>query len=403
MSTLRVLPCARALTRARSGIRATGSFFDREGGVACERSARSAAGVYDGISSRQIPVEHPSVSRDDDRTSAVVCFSFQYSTCPFPPLNINNLKEGGSMNLDALLQGVTDAGFREFLHFDKNPLGGGEKKRLIFAPNDAMRVVHARLIRSLRALGFSMPHATGSLPGSSVRRNIDCHVRNRYFYLIDLQSAYLNVSLDRLTEVLCEIDPVAGNRFSRDGLHQFLEHFCVRNSGLATGAPASPDLFNLYAAVLIDQAITSFCEVHNFRYTRYLDDLTFSSRHPIGKHKRRIIRMAVAKAGFRISHHKSVVADLRKGPIKLNGMLLQWQEPDQPARVLLPRAYLRRIRGLIHIALHADPETARSLAKRIHGMMSAFRQSQDKRRVNRIEEKLLAQYTKLRRRLRRRA
>ena len=254
--------------------------------------------------------------------------------------------------------------FEQFVITDINPLGGTEKRRKIHNPNDPMRILHARLIRHLRSLPVDLQYATGARPGSSPVRNVARHRENRHFYLLDIQSAYQNVNGQRLAEVLCSQDPILIDQ--EEQVYQFLAQFCLDPlGGLAIGAPASPDLFNIYCGVLIDQLLGDLCQQYGLIYTRYLDDLTFSSSgDPIGKRKRRTIRGIFGAAGFTVNHQKSGVFDLAKGPIVINGVGL-----ELGGRLYLPRHFLRKIRGLLNLAWKSPSSVDPDL---IYGLMGVF-------------------------------
>lgn len=277
------------------------------------------------------------------------------------------------MNLEKCLEGLS--GTPEFQTFplrDKNPLGGTEKVRLIRAPNKAMRFIHARFIKQLRRLRVDLPYATGARPGNSVRWNVLRHSRNRFFYLVDIHSAYQNVDEERLAQILTGVS----SNVEVEEVLLFLKNFClVPEGGLAVGAPASPDLFNIYASILIDRPMAELCQKHHLTYTRYLDDLTFSAKRRIGWRKREAIREIIKQAGFEVSHRKSVVADLWKGPVKINGIRLEFG-----GRIMLPRDYLRKIRGLIYLAM------TRPVDEQVHhqicGMMGVFWSSTPSRSYN---------------------
>jgi hypothetical protein len=272
---------------------------------------------------------------------------------------------------------------------DRNPLSGTRKTRKLYRPNDAMRTVHARLIRYLRPFTRRFPHATGSLPKRSPLTNVRPHRKRRFFYVLDLRNAYQNVDITKLAEILCTVDPALSEQ--REALHAFLERYCsATEGGLATGAPASPDLFNLYAGKLLDELLAPLCKRYGLTYTRYLDDLTFSSRDRcIGRHRRRAIRAVITAAGFTVHDRKVGVYDLKKGPIVITGVGLEYG-----GRIFLPRSYTRRIRGLIHKALQGFPISP----AKIHGMMGVFRSMTDLRDMNRLERKLLGAYRKYQRR-----
>jgi hypothetical protein len=283
--------------------------------------------------------------------------------------------------------------FRSFWLNDVNPVSGQKKRRQIHNPNQPMRDLHARMIGYVRRLGVRMPSSAACRRGQSALKNVMRHRKycrddfNRYFYLADISSAYQAVSLDRMVDVLFLTNPRLTN--SRDDVRGFLEQhfFDAKNGGLVVGGPASPDLFNLYCEVVVDRELRELCQKYEVMYTRYLDDLTFSSQRPIGAKKRRALRRIAEAAGFRISDRKARVYDLRKGPVSVNGIGICLD-----GRVFLPRRTLRHIRGLLHVACTKggiNPGV-------IHGKMGLLKGLVSPGKANRTELKVFRQYERFR-------
>lgn len=297
------------------------------------------------------------------------------------------------MILESFFEGLPgEPGFRQFPLGDVNPLGGTAKRRLISDPNNAMRMLHGRLIRYLRSLQVNLQLAMGARPGKSPRHNAGVHGGHRYLYLTDISDAYGSVNGGRLAEVLCALDGrLAGEERA---VSQFLERYCLSpRGGLAVGFPASPDLFNIYAAVLIDGPLAEYCLANHLTVTRYLDDVTISADHPIGKVKRRKVREILRNAGFSVNHKKSFVLDLRKGTTVVTGIGL-----NQDGRLFIPRHFLSKVRGLLLLARN-NPI---AFKQRIAGAMGVFFSARPRRgSFNRTERKILSLYWDFRNRLNR--
>jgi len=283
-----------------------------------------------------------------------------------------------------------EPGFYVYDLDDINPIGGTSKKRMIEAPNKPMRAIHEEFIRYLRGLPVNLAYATGGLPGNSPLKNVQRHKYSCFFYLVDLKSAYSYVRIELLVEVLLQADHFL-DKGQEDKVRQFLENYCMSQfNGLAIGAPASPDLFNLYCHFLIDEPLKHKVVIRNLlTYTRYLDDLTFSSEeNPITRSTRKNIREVIKEAGFLISHPKSRLCDLKKGPIFINGVGL-----ELGGRTFVPRSYLRYILGLIHKGNQGYFE----LWPKIEGAMGVFWNITDKKGFNQTEKRVVKEYRKFRR------
>jgi len=104
---------------------------------------------------------------------------------------------------------------------------------------------------------------------------------------------------------------------------------------------------------------------------------------PIGKRKRITIRLIVRTAGFKVSHRKSKVLDLRKGTIEINGVGLEFG-----GRIFLPRDFTNKISGILHLAIQGESISP----NKIHGMMGVFKALTDRRNMNKTERKLMQKY-----------
>lgn len=298
-----------------------------------------------------------------------------------------SLREILGVELDPQLLGGEPA-FRVFGIRDRNPLSQRtKKKRVLEAPNDAMRIIHGRLIQYLRSLNFPMPHATACKPGDSPLKNVRRHRNHRFFYLMDVHNAYQNVKVAKLAGVLCILDAQLKGKFWE--IRKFLSRYCMSQfGGLATGAPASPDLFNLYCAVLVDGPLARVCERYGLTYTRYLDDLTFSATHTISRRATNAVCKIVREAGFQPHDYKTMRHDLVAEALVINGIGL-----ELGGRIFVPPLYVSYIKGLLLLGLQGDL----SLMPKIQGAMSVFLGTVDRKHPTATEQRILLMYREFRR------
>ena len=299
-----------------------------------------------------------------------------------------------------IIQTVTDPKFRFFRFNDINPLSGTMKVRKIGAPNTSMRLIHAWFTWYLRSIDLPMPSATGGIPRSSPKKNLNRHrvgenpredgywPFKQHFYLIDLSSAYHSLDHSTIVELITRIVPEE----EREEVEDFLRKYCFDydDGGLITGAPASPQIFNMCLELLGDRKIREWCLNRKIGYTRYIDDFAFSSREPIGCKKRRAIRQMLIDAGLRINHKKCQIVDLAKGPVNINGVGVR-----QNGEIYLPRHAFRRFRGMVHLALTFGNVDY----NRLCGYAGMFLNTLGLE-LNRAEVKVFHDYMEVRRRLR---
>jgi hypothetical protein len=257
------------------------------------------------------------------------------------------------------------------------------KRRLLGNPNKAMRVLHEQFgwhiksaIRDLQEdvnYGIRrLPSATGCVPSSNPTKNALRHAKGKFFYVTDLKDAYPSIDLERLALFLTFLfhykeHAIGGNvslkffmwsdghdRIRQDPLFgQLLTllqcHFSgLHGKGLAIGGPLSPYLMNLYCEVYLDSQLRPWCTKRGITYTRYVDDLVFSSETAyIREDQRKKIREFINAAGFRPNHRKSKVLVLRRGTVFITKVGLESRSDHATARLVFPQRKRRRLRNAI--------------------------------------------------------
>lgn len=278
---------------------------------------------------------------------------------------------------------------------DINPQSGTSKaRRPIWSPTDQMRRIHDSFLELLRGIKIDLPNATGAMPGESPLTNLERHRLPdggfpQHFFVLDLTAAYRNVNIDTLASIVSDLLIE-----DYDTVREFLDRCCVSpEGGLYVGSPSSPDLFNLYCEVRLDRQLRALCQRYDVTYSRYLDDLLFSSEERIGGRKRRVLRREARRADFTLNDIKSRVYDLTKGAVNINGIGI-----TREGRMFHPRNETRGLLGLLNRAMTArdvDPSF-------VHGKAGAFLALTNKKRPNSVERKVIHKLDQWRKRERRR-
>lgn len=275
---------------------------------------------------------------------------------------------------------------------DKNELSGNKKIRRTEKPNQSMRVIQNILLKELRALQIPMPYAMAFKPGASAKKDVLLHRRSRFFCLMDLKDAYRHVDLDMLVDALIWVCPDLDD--CRTGVKEFLERYCLsRFGGLPMGAPASPDLFNIYCDLYLDSQISTWCFLHGYIYSRYGDDVTISSSEkPVSRKIRGMVIRILEDAGFSVNTKKGKfhLHDLWDGSISIHGIRL-----EAGGRIFVPRHFRRHLSKLLVQAV--DGVTDWRTRAGIEGRMGLFRHITDSSKHMKAESSVFSLYTQFRR------
>lgn len=139
--------------------------------------------------------------------------------------------------------------------------------------------------------------------------NAKKHLGKKYGFVTDLRDFYPSVNPRRVYEVFSGLD------FPPD-IARLLTRLTTRKNELPQGAPTSSYLAN-FAFIPVDSGIIEFCNEHEITYTRYIDDLTFTSQKDFKDKTYKIIEL-ITESGFRINHTKTYY---KIGPLEITGII----------------------------------------------------------------------------------
>lgn len=130
---------------------------------------------------------------------------------------------------------------------------------------------------------FAFPtHAAAQayVSGKGIKSNATQHKNNCYLLKLDLEDFFNSIKPDLFWGVWNKAFQELPSPASKEMLEQLLFWRPSRRIGhtlvLSVGAPSSPAVSN-FCMYFFDVAITNICELLNVKYTRYADDLTFST------------------------------------------------------------------------------------------------------------------------------
>ena len=205
--------------------------------------------------------------------------------------------------------------------------------RLVEDPVPALKKVQRKLNDYLQAIYYfhRTPAAFGFITNPlddpaprHILSNAQVHIGCQYLINVDAKNFFHSISEEWVQQIF-SIRP-----FTFDpALAKVLAGICTHQGRLPMGAPTSPVLSN-FASIQLDQKLRKLSLEQHWKYTRYADDMTFSSTHPITEKHFTQIQEIINAAGFElnISKVKSFGPnDLQK---EVTGLIVQQNRIDLP-------------------------------------------------------------------------
>ncbi len=170
--------------------------------------------------------------------------------------------------------------------------------RLIEEPDPKLKQLQRNLIKQINV---KFPDNINGIKATSIISNSIEHINKAKVFKLDIKDFYQSIRLDRVICALLKYTDI-------DDSEEELEELCIFNGHLPTGAPASPILANL-VFLDIDTEILNLIGDTTISYTRYMDDLTFSTNEEseLDYLFRKQLIGIVNNAGFKINKKKTCI------------------------------------------------------------------------------------------------
>jgi RNA-directed DNA polymerase len=148
-------------------------------------------------------------------------------------------------------------------------------KREIKVPISPIKIIQLKLNEVLREVYKPKKPVHGFVCGRNIMSNARHHVNKRWVLNIDLKDFFPTISFRRIRGMFI-------NRPYRIGedAATVLAQICCCDGTLPQGAPTSPIISNLICSKL-DSELDRMAHRYKCVYTRYADDLTFSTDEPV--------------------------------------------------------------------------------------------------------------------------
>lgn len=216
-------------------------------------------------------------------------------------------------------------------------------ERLIQEPSFLLKVALKRLNYYLNAVYLTEPneHVYGFIPridyelsDKNIVGNARQHLGRNHLYNIDIKDFFPSISTRRVYQVF------TGSPFHfNEEIAIALSLLTTYRKSLPTGANTSPILSNFVCREM-DAEIARLAIMSEMLYTRYADDLTFSSDLPFTPKLKKDIKEIIERHGFRINERKSKDQSRHRRQV-VTGIKVN-------EKLNVDRTYIRNLRALLH-------------------------------------------------------
>jgi RNA-directed DNA polymerase len=168
----------------------------------------------------------------------------------------------------------------------------------------------------------------------SIVSNASMHINKATVLNIDLKDFFQNISSKQVYQLFRS--PLFNYNENMAAAYTLL---CTHKGHLPTGAPTSPILSN-FICLELDRAMEQFSLIHELSYSRYADDLSFSSNQHIPTNTLLDLVSAINTLGFQIND-KKVRMQNRRGRQTVTGLVVN-------QKLNVDRRYIRKLRATLH-------------------------------------------------------
>lgn len=224
---------------------------------------------------------------------------------------------------------------KRYTTFTIKKKSGGE--RSIAAPVKQLKLIQKCLNTAFNIVFIPSKSAYGFVQGKNVADNAHLHAARHYVFNTDLKNFFPSVDFRRVKTIL-QLEPFKLN----DDLAFLIANLCCYEGKLPQGAPTSPTLTNAICQKL-DRKLSGLAKRFGAVYTRYADDITFSSMHSIyskdGEFMQELHRI-IENEKFTINEAKT---RLQRSAYRqeVTGIIVN-ETPN------LSRQYIAKIRAMLH-------------------------------------------------------
>jgi len=221
--------------------------------------------------------------------------------------------------------------------------------RQITTPITALKIIQSKLNQVLQAVYDIKPSVHGFVMGKNIVTNAQAHVKKRYVLNIDLKDFFPSINFGRVRGMFMA---------TPYGLHPevatVLAQICCHNNHLPQGAPTSPIISNMICGKM-DSQLQRLAKDCKATYTRYADDITFSTT--LSQFPRDLAYITNDEDGEKLVIGNSLLNIINTNGFEINQSKVRLQTRGNHQEVTglttnvfpnVDRTYVRQVRAMLH-------------------------------------------------------
>lgn len=256
---------------------------------------------------------------------------------------------------ESSVEGLAHAASHSYKQYTIMKAGGGT--RTIFHPSRALKSLQRWLNAAVICSWPVHSSATAYRKGLSIRHNACAHQHSKYLLRMDFSDFFGSIK-DADVDAYAASRPTLFAQWTADDMAVF-KRIAFRYGSLTIGAPTSPSISNALC-IDLDVQLFDLCAKHHVTYTRYADDLFFSTTNPdvLAGIESEVASVTAAlrfPAGLSLNKAKTRHSS-KKGARRVTGIVL-----GSDGHTYIGRDLKRRIRAMLHTYATLSPDERATL------------------------------------------
>jgi RNA-directed DNA polymerase len=236
-----------------------------------------------------------------------------------------------------------------YKQFSIRKKAGGQ--RTICAPVSTLKIIQRKLNHILQLVYNPKPCVCGFVHGKSIVTNAQTHVRRTVILNVDLRDFFPSINFGRVRGMFMARPYTIPAKAAT-----VLAQICCFSGCLPQGAPTSPAVSNMICGKL-DSDLLSLARRFHCTYTRYADDITFSTT-------RNRFPSPIGRVTYDDESPTAEIGDLLRSTIEGNGF-----EINSGKVRILGRGRRQEVTGL---AVNKSPNVRRNYVRQLRAIIHAI-------------------------------